>query len=56
MVEVHRLALRSGMIGVDQNDFGGQPAVQQGVGKRCAHVAGPDDRNFCRAVKIVSSH
>ena len=56
VVQVHRFAFRFGAVGVDQDDLACQAALQQGIGKRRAHIARPDDNNFYRAVQIFSRH
>jgi len=45
VVEVHRLALSLGTVGVDEDDFGGQSAQQQSIGKGRPDIAGADDGN-----------
>jgi hypothetical protein len=43
MVEVHRLALRLGSVGIDEHDLCGKTAQNQSIGKRGSHIAHADN-------------
>jgi hypothetical protein len=43
--EIQRFATNAFLVLVDEDDLAAQPALQQGVGARHAHVAAADDRD-----------